>query len=221
MKKKTIVSILVGVITIILLLLLTKNLYPDVLSLINPHTPAADIRAQIRSHGITTGFLLTATLAIFCLIPGVPTSMVGVLIGVYFGPVIGILLNILGTFTGNSLSFILISHFKILSKPHTHNRWVKLISSAKHPAAILTISYMIPIIPMFIVNYTANKLKLPDKITYLSMFIGSIPSAVLLSVGGDAIFRGHSTPELKIVVGVLVVAILLLRLKKRQQQTQS
>ena len=223
-EKKTIVSILVGAITIILLLLLTKNLYPDVLSLINPHTPAADIRAQIRSHGITSAFLLTATLALFCLIPGVPTSMVGVLIGVYFGPAIGILLNIIGTFTGNSLSFILISHFKILSKPHTKNRWVRFISSAKHPAIILTISYMIPIIPMFIVNYTANKLKWPDKVTYLSMFIGSIPSAVLLSVGGDAIFRGHSTPELKVVLAVLavgIVAVILLRLKKHQQQTQS
>ena len=77
---------------------------------------------------------------------------------------------------------------------------------------------------MFIVNYTANKLKLPDKVTYLSMFIGSIPSAVLLSVGGDAIFRGHSTPELKVVLAVLavgIIAVILLRLKKRQQQTLS
>nr|MWN20665.1 hypothetical protein [Leuconostoc lactis] len=98
---------------------------------------------------------------------GVPTSMVGVLIGVYFGPAIGILLNIIGTFTGNSLSFILISHFKILSKPHTKNRWVRFISSAKHPAIKTIVSILVGAITIILLLLLTKNLY-PDVLSLIN-----------------------------------------------------
>ncbi len=210
MRKLTKISLLIAIGTIILALLLLKNIYPDIMSLLNHHLTPEVLRAQVRSHGIVTALLLTTLLAVCCLIPGVPTSMVGVLIGVYFGPLVGIILNTLGTFTGNSLSYILISHFKIIEQPYTQNSWVRLIASAKHPAAILTVSYMIPFLPVFLVNYTADQLQLPESTTFLSILGGAIPSAVLLSFGGDALFRGQNKLGITLVLIFLLMGLLIL-----------
>ncbi|MGC3333248.1 TVP38/TMEM64 family protein, partial [Enterococcus faecium] len=90
---------------IILILVVGYRLYfeyqTDIQLFLNPRASKAELLAQIRSHGTFASILLIVLTAVMCAVPGIPTSVVGVIAGLSFGPLTGAIINILGNALGN------------------------------------------------------------------------------------------------------------------------
>lgn len=173
------------------------------------------ILASVRSHGFSTGLLLISLMIIFSAVPGFPVSVVGIFSGVCFGPEKGILMNILGISIGNILTYYLIKRFKLINKKS--NSLVKTISHSKYPGLYITGAFMIPFIPSFLINYTADSLKIEPKKFVWMVLIGAIPSSVLYGFGGDAIFKGNIKQSIILIGSVVVLALLILLFKGKEK----
>lgn len=222
MKIKTKVFLIVGGLLLVGILgyLLWNKFLPDIQMLINPKVSKEILMKSVRSHGISTGVLLVVLTSIMCAIPGLPTSIIGVLIGICYGPLVGSILNIIGNALGNVLSIFLMGKFKFMDESKTSNHWVKTISTSKHPYIGITFAYMIPVIPSFLVNYTATIMKVKAKNLIWMIIFGVLPSSILYAFGGDALFRGNHTKALLLVASVLIFALLIILIKKDSKLTQ-
>ena len=88
MKRKTIRILLISS-GLILILLVGYRLYleyqTDIQLFLNPKASKTQLLERIRSHGFSAALLLVLT-AIMCAVPGIPTSVIGVIAGLSFGP---------------------------------------------------------------------------------------------------------------------------------------
>lgn len=178
------------------------------------------ILANVRSHGFSTSLLLILLMVVFSAIPGFPVSVVGVLSGVCFGPIKASFMNIVGVSVGNILTYFLIKKFKLVNK--SSNRWLDGISESKHPSLYITLAFMIPFIPSFLINYTADSLKIDIKKFVWMVIIGSVPSSVLYAFGGDAVFKGNMKQSVLLIasVGLLTVLIVLFKESDKKKKAQ-
>lgn len=108
-----------------------------------------------------------------CAVPGIPTSVVGVIAGLSFGPLTGAIINILGNALGNITAIFLMHRLKFLDKKTETNHWVQAIRQMKHPKIGVMLGYMIPVIPSSMVNFAADAMKLPLQQIILSIVIES------------------------------------------------
>lgn len=171
------------------------------------------LMGDVRSHGIRTGLLLILLMCIFSAIPGFPVSVIAIFSGVCYGPWVASGMNIIGITLGNIVTYLLIKQFKLVGKKNNH--WVKVLSKNKHPNIYLTLFYMIPVIPSFMVNYTADLLKIPFSKFIWMVVIGSVPTAILYAFGGDAAFKGNIQQLVFLLLVVGLLALLVFTLKKR------
>lgn len=204
------ILIVLGIILIdIVLYRLYLEFHKDISLLLNPKVSRELLLKEVRSHGIRTAGLLIALTVLMCALPGLPTSVIGVLVGVCYGPLVGSLMNIVGNAGGNLLSMTLLKRLKIMSHEHKDNQWVKRISQMKHPKIGIMFAYMVPVIPSFIVNVTADTLHLPLKEIFLAVVIGVLPSSVLYAFGGEALFHGYTKTALILVTSVIILVLLV------------
>lgn len=214
------ILIILGIILIgIVLYRLYLEFHKDISLLLDPKASRELLLKEVRSHGIRTAGLLIALTVLMCALPGLPTSVIGILIGVCYGPLIGSLMNIAGNAGGNLLSMTVLKRLKIMSHEHKDNQWVKRISQMKHPKIGIMLAYMVPVIPSFIVNVTADTLRLPLKEIFLSVLIGVLPSSILYAFGGEALFHGDTKTAIILVASVIVL-VLLVRFIKNKHQNQ-
>lgn len=136
MKKKIIRLMLISL-GIILILVVGYRLYleyqTDIQLFLNPRASKAELLAHIRSHGTFASILLIVLTAVMCAVPGIPTSVVGVIAGLSFGPLTGAIINILGNALGNITAIFLMHRLKFLDKKTETNHWVQAIRQMKHP----------------------------------------------------------------------------------------
>ncbi|MGO2785796.1 MAG: TVP38/TMEM64 family protein, partial [Enterococcus faecalis] len=99
MKRETIRILLISS-GLILILLVGYRLYlkyqTDIQLFLNPKASKTQLLERIRSHGFSAALLLVFLTAIMCAVPGIPTSVIGVIAGLSFGPFSGTLINVLG-----------------------------------------------------------------------------------------------------------------------------
>jgi uncharacterized membrane protein YdjX (TVP38/TMEM64 family) len=105
-----------------------------------------------------------------CAVPGIPTSVISVIVGLSYGPFLGTLINVLGNTCGNILSIALMQHIKLFDQSKKSNRWVKAIREMKHPKIGVMIGYMIPFIPSSLINFAATTLNLKIRDILLRRF---------------------------------------------------
>lgn len=211
--------ILLGVVLILGLSSILVYLYqPDLHALFDPKVSKAELLNLVRSHGIDAAVVLVSLTIICCMVPGVPTSMLGILIGLCYGPFFGGVLNIVGNTSGNFLAITLLNKVPLIHKNQTQNHWIKHLSSLKHPKTGLTISYMIPFIPSILVSYTIQQLRMTKKEQGSIVLFGALPASILYACGGDALFKGNI--KLGIIFSVIVILFsgLILFLKKDQKK---
>src|SRR5699024_11236233 len=87
--KKKIIRLMLITLGIILILVVGYRLYleyqTDIQLFLNPRASKAELLAHIRSHGTFASILLIVLTAGMCAVPGIPTSVVGVIAGLSFG----------------------------------------------------------------------------------------------------------------------------------------
>lgn len=119
MKKKKIRLILITL-GVVLILMVGYRLYleyqTDIQLFLNPRASKEELLAHIRSHGFSASLLLIVLTAVMCAVPGIPTSVIGVIAGLSFGPFIGVGINVLGNALGNISAVFLMHRLKFLDK---------------------------------------------------------------------------------------------------------
>lgn len=217
MDKRVLKKVLLVLGVVLLLLLfywLYREFHTEIQLLLNPKASRALLMKEVRSHGFLTAGGLILLTALMCALPGLPTSVIGVLVGVCYGPIIGSCVNIVGNASGNLLSMTALKHLNLGSHKQSSSKWIKRILQMKHPKTGLMIAYMIPVIPSFVVNVTANSLKLSIREVFLSVLIGVLPSSILYAFGGEALFHGYTKTALILVASVIVLVLLVKFIKR-------
>lgn len=83
--KKRIVQIILILCGIGLISFIGYHVYlqyaKDIDILLNPKASQALLQKTVRSHGVITAALLILLTTVMCVVPGIPTSIVGVLVG--------------------------------------------------------------------------------------------------------------------------------------------
>lgn len=218
-KKNQVVALgVAGIILILFVIILYFEYHPDFQLLVDPEASKELLLKQIRSHGVAAAFLLVCLIGVMCALPGVPTSVVCVFVGICYGPVAGSLINIGGNLMGNLAAIALFRRVKLLDKRHGENAWVKAISKMKHPKVGLMLGYMIPVVPTFLVNYTATSKGYTEKEVLLPILLGGLPTSVFYALGGDALLSGNLRRLALVVAGLLVILLFVSVLKRRDAQ---
>ncbi|WP_368252101.1 TVP38/TMEM64 family protein [Enterococcus sp. 2201sp1_2201st1_B8_2201SCRN_220225] len=215
MKKKLIfLSILVMV---FILVFLYFEYHQDLKLWLDPKVSKKLLLAQVRSHGIEAALLLLLLITVMCALPGIPTSVICIFVGVCYGPYWGSLINCTGSLAGNLLAISLFRKIKLIDPQHKKNAWVQAIAKMKHPKIGLMLGYMIPIVPTFLVNYTATLKAFTIKEVLFPVLLGVLPTSVFYALGGDALFNGNLSRIIIIVVALGALLLLVILLKKHEQ----
>ncbi|WP_066025574.1 TVP38/TMEM64 family protein [Enterococcus mundtii] len=212
MKKQHIRYTLIGI-GLLLILFVGYHLYlqyrTDIHLLLDPQASRKEWMTEIRSHGVTAAIILVVMISLMCAVPGIPTSVIGVVVGLSYGPFLGTVINVTGNALGNILSIVLMQHLSFMDHSKKENRWVKAIRRMKHPKIGVMIGYMVPVIPSSVVNFAATSLNLSVRELLLSILIGVVPSSLLYACGGEALFHGEHIKALVLVASVLVLTVLV------------
>ena len=210
-KKLRVFLIIIG---LLLILFIGYRLYleyqTDIQMFLDPKTSRQALLDQIRSHGFRTALFLILLISVMCAVPGIPTSVIGVLVGLSYGPLLGTLINVSGNAFGNMLSIFLMQHLKLFDHSKKSNRWVTAIRNMKHPKIGVMVGYMVPVIP--------SSLNLQIRDIILSIVIGVIPSSILYACGGEALFHGYSKTALLLVASVLILTLLVVIIYKDRRK---
>lgn len=217
MRRKVNKSLLVigGIIvSLILIYCIYRDYQPEIKLLLhmNAHNRIV-LMHLIRSHGIKDMLLLLALIATFNAIPGMSNSLVCILAGLCYGPVIGFLINWTGNVLGNCGVMSIIREVDI-SKRTKKSKLLNALMHQKHPLIGLTIGFMVPVIPSVLVNYAGARLNV-SRFRYLAMVIvGMAPTSFIYAFGGDALFQGNSHKLIGAIVAIIVVIAMYLLIKK-------
>ncbi len=176
-----------------------------------------ELVSYIRGFGsvgsVALAFLLQFIQIISIFFPGGPIQIA---IGVVFGTFAGffichagyVLANIAVFFSarrlGNRLELLFSGGGESPSK-------FKFITEAKHPSFIVALSCLIPLLPNGLVPYIAARTKITFWQFFISVFLGCIPTLLLLTAIGNKLLHGDYL-KVALLGALLVVGVLLLYL---------
>ncbi|WEV60593.1 VTT domain-containing protein [Streptococcaceae bacterium ESL0729] len=187
---------------------------PDLKLLVNPAGNKELFVEQFRSHGNNVIFFLIILITIINATPGLSSAFICILSGLTFGPLLGSLVNIVGSLLGNLLSIVVMGKFTTLAEKARSKKWVKKIEHAKNPSLELVIAYIIPIIPVFLVNYTLSIFKFSLAKKIFIILLGVLPTSIIYAYGGNSILEGHIKGIIIFVAITLVIVFFTYLLKK-------
>ncbi|KRL04569.1 hypothetical protein FD46_GL001701 [Liquorilactobacillus oeni DSM 19972] len=181
---------------------------PELVQLAHHQISKQALLHSVREHNLQAAVLLVILTALMSAFPGLPTSVICVFIGLCYGSFVGSVLNIIGNTAGNLLALTLLNKLEFLDEKTRENHWVKAISRMRHPRLGLMVAYMIPIIPSFLVNFTANKLRIKISHLCLVMFLGVMPSSILYALSGNSLFNGFN--KRAVILWACVISFIVL-----------
>lgn len=202
------------IISAILIYFIYRDYQPEINLLLhmNDHNRIV-LMHLIRSHGIKDMLLLLALIATFNAIPGMSNSLICILAGLCYGPVVGFLINWLGNILGNCGVMSIIREVD-LSKRTRKSKLLAALMHQKHPLIGLTIGFMVPVIPSVLVNYAGAQLNI-SRFRYLAMVtVGMAPTSFIYAFGGDALFQGNSHKLIGAAVAIVLVIAMYVLIKK-------
>lgn len=223
-KRRIGFQIVIICFSILLVLLMFKDLYPLIHAMIvnkNNETLTIDYIQKYGSRGVPILFSLELLQVV---LPFIPTALVEILIGLCYGPFWGSLICISGLAAGNGLVFFLVRHYQQYLPAFMHQNKTKsskkhrllnkdLITQSKHPELLLIVLYSIPIFPNSLLAFLFEKTKLSVARYIFSVVIGSIPSVILYTVLGRHLSR-NNYPIAIVIAIIIIIAIIILYLTK-------
>lgn len=203
-------SILGIILAFFLIYIIFKDNEQQYLKFLNPSHDKDLLMDTFRGHGLKDMFLLVLLTAVTSAVPALSSSVICIFNGVCFGPVVGLIMNIIGNTLGNLVVTGFFIRFETerdnkatSAKP---NRILEKLAHFKNKLLALILGYMIPIVPSFLVNYMGVHLKLGFKKQLLCIVIGVLPTSFLYAFGGDAIFNGN---DLRMIVSAVCIIVLV------------
>lgn len=213
--------IVMGGLALLLVVLMVIRYRPTWQLLTTKTVSQAEIVAQVRRHPMIDGLLVVPLLMAFSFIPGAPVSAVGIVAGICFGKTMGAGLNIVGITLGNLMSQRV---YGLLEARHTTTKTASVVQSIeqmRHPFLGIVIGYMVPFIPTSLVSLAAVRTKTSSRQLMIATLIGSMPTAVIYALGGDALIQAHFKNLLWLAVAVMVLAGLLWIIRQDRKQTKT
>lgn len=210
----------------IFLNIFSHNVYNNLLQLFDPTVDRQFLITQFHTIGPLGFMAFIIILGIVSAIPGLPNSVVAVTAGIYFGPWLGSLFNIIGLVLGILLSVLAIRLTRDLEnkKSPKANRFLNELLEMKHKKIGLMIGYAVPFIPTVLTNIAAVKMQTKLHVILLCALIGNLPTAIIYSFCGDSLLSGNYKKSLAIISIILILTLLLVFVhydRKEHQQKQA
>ncbi|MDP5864762.1 TVP38/TMEM64 family protein [Streptococcus mutans] len=181
------------------------------LLLSNPQKAIENFEQQFRSENLFNFLVLTVLTSLTAAIPFLSSSVLSVFNGVVFGPWIGVLMNTIGNILGHFFLIQMMSRVDLTERDSKFNHHLESLSQIKNPYLALTLGYMIPFIPSFLVDYMVLDTKIPWHRWLPCLTLGVIPTSILYAFGGHAIIAGN----MKQLILIVLLALILLAIYKR------
>lgn len=220
-KRKAIIRVLIIVdvmLIIIVASILIKDYYPELIRLLDKRKDTQLLTATFRNHGPRDIFLLILLTSLMGAIPGISNSIFCVFNGILFGSWLGFIMNVVANSLGNIIIAFVIKKVNLKNKTAKLGNVIQDLSRFNNKTIGLTLGYMIPIIPSFLVNYAALKLNINSRKRIFSTIIGVVPASFLYAFGGDFIFKGKSQNAVIVISCVMVLALLYYFIYRKHKQ---
>lgn len=178
------------------------------------HGNQTEIEQYIRGFGSIRGMLLAFLLQFIQILsiffPGGPIQIA---IGIVFGTLIGFIICHVGYVLANLLVFFsarkLGNRLDQLFAGSSRTKRLRFISEAKHPGYVVALSCLMPFLPNGLVPYIAARTKITTLQFLISVYLGSIPTLLLLCAIGNKLLLGDYL-KVAILCALLVAGVLLL-----------
>ncbi len=167
--------------------------------------------------GVALAFLLQFIQIISIFFPGGPIQIA---IGVVFGTLWGFIICHVGYVLANIVVFYSARKLgnrldQLFSESGTKASRFRFLTEAQHPSFVVALSCLIPLLPNGLVPYIAARTKITFCQFLISVYLGSIPTLLMLNAIGNKLLQGDYGKV--VFLGVLLVAgvALLYLLRKR------
>ena len=153
MTKKRLFFIGIAGLILVFLWPLLNNFIPLIKEWTNAKHDQAFLREVFKQANFQNALILLSLMILSSAIPGVSSSIFCIFVGLLYGPLLAIPMNIIGNTFGNLTSFEILRR---LEKPEKSKRMEKLlnyIENFKHRFIGISLAFSIPFIPSALVNY--------------------------------------------------------------------
>jgi uncharacterized membrane protein YdjX (TVP38/TMEM64 family) len=172
-----------------------------------------DLQPWIQSWGIwAPAVYLLIYLGI--VLASIPATPFGIIAGVMFGSVTGIILIVVGASVGSALTFLIARYFarnavaEWIGDNPRFQRLDQLIEM--HGTIIVIITRLVPLFPFNILNYGFGLTKISFKTYVIWSTIGMIPGTVVFVGGSDLIYQSLTTGKIPVELSILIVSMIIL-----------
>ncbi|MDD4312290.1 MAG: VTT domain-containing protein [Eubacteriales bacterium] len=161
--------------------------------------------------GVVLAFLLQFIQIISIFFPGGPIQIaIGVVFGTLWGFVIChvgyVLANIAVFFSARKLGNRL---DQLFSRREASESRFRFLTDSQHPSFMVALACLIPMLPNGLVPYIAARTKITSCQFLLSVYLGSIPTLLMLNAIGNKLLQGDYT-KVALLGVLLVVGVTLL-----------
>ncbi len=206
---------------VITIILLSLNAilpgFSDVLERGDQQELVSYIRGFGSVGGVALAFLLQFIQIISIFFPGGPIQIA---IGVVFGTLWGFVICHIGYVLANIVVFFSARRLgnrldQLFSGSRENTSRFRFLTEAQHPSFVVALSCLIPLLPNGLVPYIAARTKITFCEFLISVYLGSIPTLLMLNAIGNKLLQGDYFKV--ILLGALLVAgvALLYAFRKR------
>ncbi|GEM_PF-154801 len=217
---RVILLIAAFIIALVIILLSLNAILPgfaDVLERGDQEELVSYIRSFGSVGGVALAFLLQFVQIISIFFPGGPIQ---VAIGIVFGTLFGFIICHVGYVLANIVVFISVRKLgnrldQLFSNNKEKESRFRFISNSEHPAFIVALSCLIPLLPNGLVPYIAARTKITFWQFLISVYLGSIPTLLMLNAIGNKLLHGDYL-KVALLGGTLVLGVVLLYLFRKK-----
>ena len=219
--KKFKAQAIINIVAIILLTALFISLYfifKDKFDLLNTKEGLENFINDVQNTGFLGGIILVVIQILQVVVAFIPGEFVELASGIMFGPVLGLVLCLIGLNIGTIIIFGLV---KLLGKPFVdenvsdHNQKFLFLNNSNRTLIILFFIFLIPGIPKDILIYLVPLTKVKMRQFLIVSSVSRIPSILTSTIAGTSIINGDYLVA-GIIMGIsLILAIIGLIFNKQ------
>lgn len=219
--KKFKIQAIINIVAIILLTALFISLYfifKDKFDLLNTKEGLENFINDVQNTGFLGGIILVVIQILQVVVAFIPGEFVELASGIMFGPVLGLVLCLIGLNIGTIIIFGLV---KLLGKPFVdenvsdHNQKFLFLNNSNRTLIILFFIFLIPGIPKDILIYLVPLTKVKMWQFLIVSSVSRIPSILTSTIAGTSIINGDYLVA-GIIMGIsLILAIIGLIFNKQ------
>lgn len=222
-KKRLLIQIGVGVVFIALVVLavylVLRFAMPDIVDIV-AHGDEQQIIDYVRSKGSVRGAIFIALFQIIQIViivfPGAPIQIAA---GIIYGALVGFLICYAANFAAHFGVFLLADKLggrveKLFAADGAESK-LKFITESPYPQFMVTMAYLVPLLPNGIIPYVSAKTPITKKQFAAALLIGSGPSIFIFCFAGSKILSGDFVFAIVACLLLLAVTVVLFLLRDK------